>query len=571
MRNASRESTLWDWCLRNLTQTAMSRGEPGGGFYARKRLMRAWRWSGDGCSALLHCRPEQWYGLRATCAAEFSGPAGIPVGVEFRTQGEFISKRSVCLQPVMDAAAQVKWVGWFQTPPRASGLSVRLANDSQRISELRLQTAAERDAKCHPVANVPRWSDYRPPFELERLLLPAALERLTPLLSPFEIDLAKTPKSFADLQRRTIGAAAIIDPSWIAALGLTLRHIEALAANSWVIIDLETMARLTTKAGIDCHMKRFHDADDLMSARVAYADVQTRGFALQDVMPYSTLGADGYSMRVLRAGRAWKRYATECGFAPLLTSETPWEDQHGDVVSAARVVERGELMASDIPWIAAGDFGPPVAPQLARHLLRTHLGCALDEAAQYWNRWEDDEIVVRDIADATRRYPRLATARWASADRGLAHLGLTLPAAAGAARRHVFVHSGRMDARDAHAGLPAEPMLIFMKQLARDQAEGTVWARVNLAATNVTWQFDSAAGLRYAYLYQAASASPENVKRARLSFAPGNSGVPSASKNGHGRGGVERIELHHDEGLYGDRSIQLQVELSRRIRAWIET
>ena len=108
-------------------------------------------------------------------------------------------------------------------------------------------------------------------------------------------------------------------------------------------------------------------------------------------------------MRVLRADRAWKRYADEHGFATLLASETPVARHCGDVLSAARPIGGGELIATDLPWLVAGLHGPLLAPRLAQHALRMHLAGPLDDRVQYWNRWDDGQIVC-----ARRVGPRAA-------------------------------------------------------------------------------------------------------------------------------------------------------------------
>ena len=64
----------------------------------------------------------------------------------------------------------------------------------------------------------------------------------------------------------------------------------------------------------------------IMSARVEYADVPTRGFAMQDVFPHATV-RDGstFELRALLHSAAWKRYARRTDFASILITETPWE------------------------------------------------------------------------------------------------------------------------------------------------------------------------------------------------------------------------------------------------------
>ena len=143
-------------------------------------------------------------------------------------------------------------------------------------------------------------------------------------------------------------------------------------------------------------------------------------------------------------------------------------------VCAMRPFELGELVVSDAPWMVAGTLGPQLAPALTRHLLRMMLGVPLSDTAQYWNRWDDCSVLVRDISEMPRRYPPLRTVRWASETAELARLGLALPADE-ADRPHpvLLITSGRVDQCGRHDGVPPEPMAIFMRWLARERRENT--------------------------------------------------------------------------------------------------
>jgi hypothetical protein len=209
-----------------------------------------------------------------------------------------------------------------------------------------------------------------------------------------------------------------------------------------------------------------------------------------------------------------------------------------------------------------------------------HLGGPLPDCIQYWHTWDDTPILLRDTADLARRYPPLATARWASAAPGLGHLGIGLPALdPQRARRTLVLATGRIDRIALHDGLPPEPMIIFMKLLAREQRERTAWARQHLRDQAVIWQFDSAAGLRYAANY--ASAGPllrGNVRTVRLALEPVGPGLacggPRVRLSGGGppgalpEAGVVRFDA--DEGLLGDGALEFQARLDAALRRLIE-
>ena len=176
-----------------------------------------------------------------------------------------------------------------------------------------------------------------------------------------------------------------------------------------------------------------------------------------------------------------------------------------------RAVGGGELIVTDLPWLVAGGETPLLAPRVAEHLLRMHLAAPIKEHVQYWNRWDNADTVVRDIADLARRYAPLRAVRWASADAALVHLGLTLVPADAASGRHLIVATGRIDNCAIHDGVPPEPMMIFMKWLAREVREQTDWAREYLSGLRVIWQFDAADGRKYAANYDAADAATDRA------------------------------------------------------------
>jgi hypothetical protein len=273
-------------------------------------------------------------------------------------------------------------------------------------------------------------------------------------------------------------------------------------------------------------------------------------------------------MRVLRANRAWQRHAKAAALATLLASETPEPDHCGDVLSAARETGGGELIVTDSPWLVAGQFGTLLAPGLARHVLRMHLGAPLPDDLQYWNRWDDGQIVVRDISDLARRYRPLQVVRWPARQEGVESLGVVLPASEkDVARRTLLIRTGRIDDLALHDGLPPEPLVILMKMLAREAREQTLWARRYLAKLTVIWQFDAAVGLRYAANY--ASAVPELggvLREVRL----GRGASSAFVRGGHPRGWQAVEYFAHDEGIFGDASLEYQSRLGGRVRAWVE-
>jgi hypothetical protein len=212
-----------------------------------------------------------------------------------------------------------------------------------------------------------------------------------------------------------------------------------------------------------------------------------------------------------------------------------------------------------------------------------HLAAPIAEHVQYWTRWEDANTIVREIAELARRYTPLRAVRWASADPARAHLGITLALPGDRPTRHILFCTGRMDSLEVHDGLPPEPMMIFMKWLAREAREQTAWARQHLAGKAVTWRFATADGLKYAVNYDAEwdvaqppLPTPETV-RIRLDPKKGVRNLLRESPPAPLRGKrfltpffEPRITLTDDEGLHGDRSLLFQDTLTGHLRRVIE-
>ncbi|GMU81227.1 MAG: hypothetical protein AMXMBFR47_10980 [Planctomycetota bacterium] len=541
-----------------------------GGIRLSPRLCR--RWQPDprqaGVSQPVRCAGDQWYCLHGSAAVVDS----VHVIVEFLDAARALVQRAVQLEPVTDRA---NVFGWVQSPPDAKSVRIRLVNPAPPpVESLEFHAIAERDPKCHPFANLPRPTLYKPPFPLDRIVLPPTLESLRDGLPGVEI--TKPPKSLRDLAARAVGAAIVLDPEWIRSLHLSMADLERVIPLCYMIVDLESLAGLLSAAGVRTRCLTRADDHAPISARVEYADVATRGFALLDVFPYGWYSPPHrFSARVLEATRDWKRYADETGFAMLLSSQTQSEARCNDVIAASRPLGNGELVATDLPWLAAGLHGPLAAPDLTRVLLASLFARPVDDWAQYWNRWDDIRIVVRDIADLARRFSPLRPVRWASPDRSRVVLGLALeprPHAAngdGKPRRHILLKTGRIDNLEPHTGLPAEPMMIVMKMLAREVREDTAWARRHLEGVAVTWQFETAGGQRYATLFDAPTgaiaAPPTDVYRLGV-VAPSTSDLAQPAPAGDDE---YDLTLPASAGFLGDRAHAWQERLNSAIRRWI--
>ncbi|MBK8915121.1 MAG: hypothetical protein IPM64_11080 [Phycisphaerales bacterium] len=519
------------------------------------------------CSATLRCRPEEWLCL---CIG------GLPLEVDTPLLlAEFLESRDATVANEQRApefhaivhADHCRRLAWVQAPAGARALRIRLIPPLVNADwELTAHGVAERDPKCHPCANVPRWSTYSPSTKLNGVVLPRELEALERLIPGTDVRIADCPPSRAALGRLVTGKAAVIPREWVLRLDLDIEHMESFARGAWILSDLETLAMLVAHSGAaGTEVATYSAVNEFMSARNEYADTATRGMALMDCLPYGSLNADGkFSVRVLRATREWKRYAASSGFATLLSSQTAWDSRCNDVLSAGRPIGDGELLATDLPWLCAGDLGTPIAPQAAAHLLRMHLGRPIDPWTQYSCRSHEDHIVVRDAADLARRHPVLRTQRWRSDNPRVARLGLTLGRPD--APRALILDSGRMDVREHHDGAAPEPLLILMRGLSREFSQRTAWHERMLADVRITWRFETAAGLRYATLFDAAQDLPAGAQARTILLRRDERAAGSGPMvRWEGHGPVETLRISQRAGLFGDGSFRLQQELSEAV------
>lgn len=550
---------------------------PAGGVQGgRARLIR-WRWTRGGSlvSQPIRCKREQWYLVRGRARGD-GRPASVGLMALFLDGKGAASQRHLRLLPAGSAEAPPtsrrgggELLDWVQAAPEARHLRVNLPDDgAARLKRLTFHPIADHAPTCHPGANVPRWSTYRPPFPIDTVWLPESLANLGGVLSDMQVRWLSPVRSLRSLAAKVRGSAFVLDPDWPRRFRWTLSDLESLASQCWLIVDLETLARAlreARQAATEVFTCRWRH--DVMAARVTYASVETRGFALEDVLPWSLVEPGrGFAARALRATRSWSRYARRAGVAALLSSETPWSSRCNDVLSAARTLGSGRLIATDLPWLVAGGHGSLLAPRLAAHLLRMHLGRPLDDGVRYWNRWQDQGIVLRDLADMAQRWPRMHAVRWAARD-GLARLGLCVRGpGAGPIRRHLMICTGRIDQEADHGGVPHEAMSIFVRWLAREVCEETSWAR-HLTGTGVTWQFDAACGLRYLPAF--ASAATLALPPPAAVLAVGDAGPGAATTVSDGPGAT-RLRLDLSPGICGDRSLEVQAELTRLLSGWIE-
>lgn len=534
-----------------------------GAFHHWQQPGRPLRWKRRGSSwhtGPLSCPPEQWY------VAHFRSPTAAPPPM--LTVRLFRGTRAIgqiCPAPIAVRPQDPRhWLAWFQAPRNCKQFSLELhhAADDLPIVAPEVRAVGERDAKCHPAANTPSWTAHRPALAINTVWLPPELESLAALAPELRFRTIDPALSFAKLDHAIRGAAVVLNAATVARLQLRFASLSRLASHAQVLVDLEGFLSVLTREGFagltlgDCCC-----GHSLTTARVAYADHPTRGFALMDTFPYGEIDdLHGFVQRAIVGKPAWKRFADATACATLLESQTHSSARSGHVLCAAQPVERGELICTDLPQLTALPRHRQIAPRLARHALRTLLGLPVPDHYQYWNRWDEAPVVVRDIADVGRRYAPLRTVRWSAADDGAALLGLELaPTSRGGPLRRIVLDTGRIDQLSPHDGVPPEPMMILMKHLAREAREAASWTRRDLQDTSLVWRFESRAGTKYVSQYDSAAhlapaEAGELVLRIRTAAAPAD--APEAPTH----------RLRADPGLFGDGAFEVLDELYDLIR-----
>jgi hypothetical protein len=131
--------------------------------------------------------------------------------------------------------------------------------------------------------------------------------------------------------------------------------------------------------------------------------------------------------------------------------------------------------------------------------------------------------------------------------------------------RELLIQTGRIDDRALHDGVPPEPMMIWLKFLAREAREQTAWARQHLCNQAVTWQFDTAVGLKYVAQFLAAPAFETPPCGVRLRCAASDGVVPPAHAV------RQAIVLREDEGIFGDGAFRVLRALAAQVGRVMET
>lgn len=516
----------------------------------------------------VRCRREQSYIVRATLRDGAEARAREFV-VDVMDRDGAVDRQRVLMQPVVrESGAEL--LGWFDTFKEAHELSLRLDDGFRTFEEIVLRPVAECPAVSHPAANIsdapaPSGADAASAAPMaRRVLLPTALASLAGQIESRRVELLEAPVSIKALCDRARGAACVLSPEWIAALRMKWADVQRLAEHAWVIVDLESAARLLASRGVrDLRLRHRGSNRELPCASVRYADAATQGFALSDAFPYAVCSASRFGVRFLSGGATWRSYADEHGFATLLGLAGSG-DPARRILCAAMPTAGGELIASDLPWLAAGLFGPLAAPRLACWLLNAQLGGPREPRLQYWTPTREPKVLLREVAELQRHYPALLPVRWAPGCDGVAHLGLALRGASeNGTGRGLLIQTGRMDRGAGATSFPPEAMMSLMKLFARERRDRTAWARERLGAATIVWQFDVWGDSQFRHVFESAGPLACSRPPRVVALVDGElDRVPEIEIEG-----ARRVRIDVRQGVLGDGSFEYQRELLRVILA----
>jgi hypothetical protein len=203
-----------------------------------------------------------------------------------------------------------------------------------------------------------------------------------------------------------MNAEAIVLPDHAPPAALnTLRALRAASMGRIVVASVPMMAHIVGDA---LSHRTVSQPDDPLHARIGWACYATAGFALHDIIPFST-GVDHDRLlwqRQFRNAIAVRQFCRENGFEVLLDAETNRERTSDQPMALIQIHERGALLALDVEPVetAASTLDEP---DLAAHLLVTALGGPAPVLGQFIASPREPKEMLGHARDLIDRYDGL--------------------------------------------------------------------------------------------------------------------------------------------------------------------
>jgi len=302
-----------------------------------------------------------------------------------------------CLETPAALAASGTLRAFFQTPPRADGMELRLGVRGPSpilvVREVLVLPVLEPEFRSHPAA-IPTPSYACPPPQTVRTIgLCGEVDENRPLIQALRArfgrsavrvldDDALRPGNARSSPATTCDAILILRTPPAALCRMTA--LRSLAKDRLVVIGLPGLARAARGA---VEVRTVRQKDDLLCATVHESNFITRGFALRDCFPFAWRGLYGADPRVfvhnqIRPTRAFAAFCRRHGFSVLLRSETDSDASSDRPLSLFAGTPKGGLLVLDLEPVDA----PPSTqsePNIVLHLLLNALGADSVTLGQY--------------------------------------------------------------------------------------------------------------------------------------------------------------------------------------------
>jgi hypothetical protein len=398
----------WVWSTTG-KQIRWARGRSDRSDQSGRMTIKSGRATGEGWwSQTVACKPGTHYRVEATATCDLTADdpgagarsvglilAACPMVEDRPANGRRVTPT------LLRASKPVAIRTFYRAPDDARQLKVSVgvvgAKGSAQIHHVRLIEIIEPEEKSHPMSIPLPACAVEVPRVARRVCVCSAsgaerpiTRRLAEYFGPANVS-TMVPEALGPAD--TVGDALLLPDRTPPPSLRTLAALMKLATKQIVVVSLPAMASLTKT---QLSVRRVEQNDDPIHAKATYANHATRGFALEDVLPYAWPGAaiGSFVQNQFRRGEGLKRFCQRHDFVTLLESVCDQDVTSDRPIALYKKTTGGGLYVLDIEPCEAdpSTFGEPA---LALHLLLSVLGQSQHGLGQYTVP-EDTEAEFRD-------------------------------------------------------------------------------------------------------------------------------------------------------------------------------
>jgi hypothetical protein len=360
------------------------------------------------------CEGDQHYRIEAVVRCELDG-AGNGDGLRMAVRS--VGKDSPIDEPLRRSGWRrtKTWDLWqdiYKTPKEAKHLDVEILLEGVEgqawIDEVRAIAIEEPDLCSHVLAVPPPAYGYPAPRQVTTaaVVMPEdgrdrLIEVVAGRLGQKHVR-AVGPKDFDS----TSNADAVIlqGEDW-GRSGPNLKQLLNRANSQMIIVSLGLFAKMVNRqhnGTID--LKKNSQDDDPIHAKVMYANFVTRGFALEDVIPYRWEDGEDYYQRYIRRSRDFKAFGKKHELLTLLTSEGDTDAKSGHPTVLYKEVSGGGLVVMDLDGVFA-DYLSSDSANVTATILFNVLGQAQASLGQFVAPGTKLDELKEIVEDTAERFP----------------------------------------------------------------------------------------------------------------------------------------------------------------------